>query len=487
MLRDNYYTYNDEYLYFTFNGIHSSEYNLFITNKNDLKIENGVSESSEYTSAMFQEGAYYMGTKRTQKTFKRKCAAGGITLSQYKEMMVWLTQGSRGFLVFDNNPWWGWTVVLDSVGDATIMDRNGKLVVEFDITWKTIGTFLARNRYLAYSHLSDAVKPVVDNNGDILSTCNGTYNESMQGNEWGIPTIYYEYQFDDSGNVTGIKNNSMFILGISNVHQHLNYTYKTDSVGSVQQSSALKILYENIPYVDLATGITDYDNINSVLPVVIEYNGESNLILANDELVETKNYFKYNYQSYGLMQLPSITPKEIHPDAYSENSIVLNEEDFNEYINGEYNAICIVKKLNCAKEYNKDYPDNEYPQRYETYILLDNSGFKASTTYDLDALMLNSYIENIRTLSNTEILIEDGYSRVSDIDEDMSLYEFLFNINANSTFSIDNSFIDKTEQNGYKYYLVKANEIKIYNTGALKYENSNINDAYITVVSCNNL
>ena len=58
MLINNSYYYEDKYMFFTFDGVHSSKYNLFIVNKNDLKIENSIGESSEYVSAMFQEGAY---------------------------------------------------------------------------------------------------------------------------------------------------------------------------------------------------------------------------------------------------------------------------------------------------------------------------------------------------------------------------------------------------------------------------------------------
>ena len=59
-----YYWYNDEFMYFTFNGIHSADYHLFIENSKELTLENSVGASSEYTNAMLQEGTYYMGTSR---------------------------------------------------------------------------------------------------------------------------------------------------------------------------------------------------------------------------------------------------------------------------------------------------------------------------------------------------------------------------------------------------------------------------------------
>ena len=131
-LEKNYYWYNDNCMYFTFKGVRSSDYHLFIQNNKELTIENTVGASSEYINATLQEGTYYMGTSRKQKTFKRKCAAEGLTLQQYKEMMTWLSVGTTGELVFDNNPYWGWTVVLDMVGDATFVGNNNNLIVEFE-------------------------------------------------------------------------------------------------------------------------------------------------------------------------------------------------------------------------------------------------------------------------------------------------------------------------------------------------------------------
>ena len=49
---DLYYWYNDEYMYFTFKGLHSSRYRLFMQNSKELTIENSVGATSEYSNAM---------------------------------------------------------------------------------------------------------------------------------------------------------------------------------------------------------------------------------------------------------------------------------------------------------------------------------------------------------------------------------------------------------------------------------------------------
>lgn len=239
MLINNGYYYEDKYMFFTFDGVHSSKYNLFIVNKNDLKIENSIGESSEYVSAMFQEGAYYTGTKKVQKTFKRKCAAEGLTLSQYKEMMRWLAQGKRGFLSFDSNPWWGWTVVLDTVSDASIIERNDKLVVEFDVTWKTVGTFLARNMYETYYN-NDNEFAATDNN----SICNNIYNDTMQSNEYGIPVICRESDFSYAEQI----NLSELSIGTNLKGARLYFS---------ENSAGLDIIFENGYYIEDKTYNTE--------------------------------------------------------------------------------------------------------------------------------------------------------------------------------------------------------------------------------------
>ena len=85
---ENKYWYEDEFMYFTFAGVTSSKYNLFIENDKNMSIVNTIGASSTFSNAYKQEGTYYLGTSRTQKTFKRKCASRGLTLDQYRDMML---------------------------------------------------------------------------------------------------------------------------------------------------------------------------------------------------------------------------------------------------------------------------------------------------------------------------------------------------------------------------------------------------------------
>lgn len=457
MLRNN-YLHNDEYMYFSFDGVHSSKYNLFIQNNNDLTIENSVGESSGYVSALFQEGSYYTGTKKSQKTFKRKCAAGGLTLSQYKEMMLWLSTGHQGFLVFDYNPWWGWTVVLDSVGDATVMERGGKLLVEFDITFKTIGSYFARNRYAAYYTEHE--------NGSTSSTCNGLPNETMMCNEFGIPVVFME----DAGN--NVCN--YFIQSVNNEHQHLDYDYQLDATNG---SSELTITHNNINYITTKTKKLNQRNRTTTINnnPDIQYLGESNLILCDNELIEFRDdLLETNSQPYGVLQLPALTPKqvELEIDMTLHTIKFKNEDEFYTFINNrDYNYICLTRSI-CGEIPNTYWGEDEqlYPSPFQSFIM-----YKNMSSYNLDATVVEA--------TNNGIVLDE-------------------NVNSGICFGVDvNSQIIITEPNtlmlpqkvyeamskqgvntieNFTCYIGMGNLVQIKLTGTTS-------NNKLTVTSCNNL
>ena len=466
MLRNNKYYYEDRYMYFTFNGIHSSKYNLFIQNKNDLKIENTIGAKSSFVSAAFQEGNYYTGTERTQKTIKRKCAAEGLTLSQYKEMMKWLSAGDTGFLSFDSDPYWGWTVVLDTVGDATFLDRSGGLVVEFELTFKTIGTYLARNRYPAYVGLDEASVDDLTN----TSTCNNRYNTTPSCNEYGIPVIYYE--MDENG----IKNNTYFIQSINNVHQHLNFSYS----GKTDEVTELKIEYRGTPYIDLKT--KQFDDTKEDINFVIDYLGESNLILADNTIVELRDeLLDYNYQGEGILQLSSDAPIELKSVKVEDGQIFI--EDYNElyYLllnNIDYICFTKIKEVDKTATYGDSrWNRNSYPIQYETYLFFVRDEYKSYTaglqnTLDVSEnyseYFVNSNIINVSTDSavNSTTTLSDGSGA---------------NITSTPLFMNNDMLEQDIDWSSFKCYAGKTQQVKITCTNAVD------NTEHITVVSCNNL
>lgn len=284
MLNDNKYYYEDKHLYFWFGGHHSSEYNLFITSKNDLKIENATGASTQYNNAMFQEGVYLLGTSRKQKTFKRKVAAEGLTLDKYKEMMLWLREGATGFLCFDSNPWWGWTVVLESTTDATASYAQDSIIVEFELTWKTIGSYLATNRYE-----SMGIDVIPDANTGYVITNNNPY---------GLPAFFCS----SINNAT----RSYQIINIGNVHQQIDYIGTLNTETGSRFNVAVEQYGDVVQYLDL-----QFAQFSQGDSIALEYYGSSGFTFADGRLAEEHQDFISSSQPNGLLVLSGPAPLEV--------------------------------------------------------------------------------------------------------------------------------------------------------------------------------
>ena len=139
------YYFEDEFLYFTFNDRYSKIYNLFIVNNgDDLQLTSDTGASSSYESPLLGNMSYYQGTSNNQRTFSYTLAAGGLTLPRYREMMLWLAPGQKGFFRKDYDGYWGHEVVVDSIGAVKRYGNSDEFNVEFTINFKTIGIPYAR-------------------------------------------------------------------------------------------------------------------------------------------------------------------------------------------------------------------------------------------------------------------------------------------------------------------------------------------------------
>lgn len=295
------YYYEDSHLYFWFGNHHSSEYKLFITSNHDLTIENTVGSSTEYEGAKFQEGVYLLGTNRKQKTFKRKVASEGLSLDDYHNMMRWLSEGETGFLCFDSNPYWGWTVVLEKVSDATVYYASHGLIVEFELTWKTVGTYLATNRYTSMG---------------IYEVPSSTENYVItSGNPYGLPSFV---KATDS--VTGLIGTYQFydIINIGNHSQQIDFYAKhSPSVSNyVFDLQTIKKYNTTSKATQYATAqLTNLANVD----LIVKYHGGSNLIFINGALAEEHASFSTSSQPNGLLTLTGVPPKELTANVTSQD------------------------------------------------------------------------------------------------------------------------------------------------------------------------
>ena len=346
MLKNNLYCYDDCWTYFWFANVYSKDYNLFITNKNDLTIENTVGASTSFESAAFQDGNYYTGTKKTQKTFKRKCAAEGLTLSRYKEMMTWLEHGTRGMLFFEYDPWWGWLVVLDTVGDAKINPASdGTLIVEFDLTFKTIGTYLAKNRYDAY-YDPDNEYPI---------------ELAASTNQYHIPTITIEEEIvekDIEENLSEYKLD-VYIQGINNYKQEITIN---QSLAQIKTTNII-VDYNDTEYLNVKIQVPTTE---TNLDALINYDSKLNFLFWNNNLIEGSGYYKQSNQEFGILDIKSVSPIKIIPSDVNDNdnetevTIGITPEQYNEIMTKLGDKQLFVCNSQPRKLTNKFSYGNEY-------------------------------------------------------------------------------------------------------------------------------
>jgi hypothetical protein len=140
MLRNNTIPYEDEYVYFTFNNIHSSEYNLYIQNNfEDLKILLNTGASIEYASPKYKNGNYVLGVTHSQREIPLKLVAENLTRAEVLKMTKWLKAGTIGELIFDFASDWTYDTIIEKISDPNLYEQDDDtFVVSFDVTWKTI-------------------------------------------------------------------------------------------------------------------------------------------------------------------------------------------------------------------------------------------------------------------------------------------------------------------------------------------------------------
>lgn len=418
-LEQNYYWYNDEYMYFSFNGHHSSKYHLFIQNSKELTIENTVGSASEYSNAMMQEGTYYLGTSRKQKTFKRKCAAKLGSMQDYRRMMKWLTVGTTGELVFDNDRYWGWTVVLDTVGDATFVQRNNVLIVEFEITFKTIGTYLAHSVYPATWMVEFPTEITTEGELDMSS-----YVDVIGTNQYNIPSIIVmgavdDYFGDDKFSPYGHGYYTYLLLqDISNHKKDIDLSILT------KIPSKFIVAYDGQIYNQTKFNKDDSDTTYS-----LSYNSRTSFAYVDEQPAEENELCKSTYQPNGILNLQSQEPIELHAKSVELEEfrilIKLDDESWNEFKSNNYDYVCISKVNSSHTEYSTSEYIVESNQDY-TADTWSYCGFQnMDDEFDFNIVLKYCNNKNIGTITlveSTKTIIINKKAIDTIIDDDYKIY-----------------------------------------------------------------
>lgn len=274
--------YNDEYVYFTFNGIHSSKYNLMIQNNiDDFKIITNENTSIDYASPKYQNGRYMMGVTRSHRPIPHKLVAYGLTRADANQVAEWLRVGYHGPLVYDYAPDWQYNVVVSKLGDMNLypIEDAKHFVITFDITFETLEGTDAEN-------VQDAVIMLyaeeITKNGKKFY---GLNNSNL------IPAIAC-YNGDGTNNNTKARmsnNEGKYTIPLYIHHLGTGHSLINLSAYVGQGDAQLSIESYNI---DNNASIAYQREAGTQSPIVIDYKTYNHLFFLNNEMPEYKMLYK---------------------------------------------------------------------------------------------------------------------------------------------------------------------------------------------------
>lgn len=154
--------FRDNYTDFSFDDIHSSNFKVWITNKNDLQRSMSPNFSDKFNSPTYGQTRYYEGTTIDKQDFKLSCAAIDITLNEWRAICEWLSPLKSGKLRFDWNDKYYYMVKISKAPSGTMFIRSkidnimGQLyVVEFTLEFTNVYDWAAIGSQAWYENTGD--------------------------------------------------------------------------------------------------------------------------------------------------------------------------------------------------------------------------------------------------------------------------------------------------------------------------------------------
>lgn len=152
---------NDNFLYFTYNGVHSSEFDTFyVNNGEDISFPFSHNVSHKLVSPLNQDRSYWLGSNRGDKKFSMELAVKDKTFYDTEKIFEWLDPSEPGELIIDYRANYLYKVIIDKITDPKIIPRelpNGLIenILLFSITFTSIN-----------SHVAETVTPYQFTNAD---------------------------------------------------------------------------------------------------------------------------------------------------------------------------------------------------------------------------------------------------------------------------------------------------------------------------------
>jgi hypothetical protein len=208
---------------------------------------------------------------------------------------------------------------------------------------------------------------------------------------------------------------------------------------------------------------------------VIDYLGESNLVLADNDIIELRDdIFVTNFQPYGIMQLEADIPIFMSSDSYvvEGGQMIINDLELAYKIANGYGALCFTKELPAGSSTRFDLTEwnhKLYPKNYQTYLYIINID---SPTVNIGDTISSGY---------TALLSEGNLNSALNWLSASQFNSGVTHASAPSLILTLNGTVPNDLMKGYKCYLVKTNLVSIKCSNAIN------NQQFISVTSCNNL
>lgn len=162
--------FRDEYTNFSFNGLQSENFKVWITNKGDLQRNMSPNFSDKFNTPTGSQIRYHEGTTIDKQDFKLSCAAIDVTLSEWGAITEWLSPLKSGKLRFEWNDNYYYMVKI-SRAPSGVMFMSGNIdsvmgqlyTITFTLEFTTVHDWAALGNYAEQNSINDIDVSVYNN------------------------------------------------------------------------------------------------------------------------------------------------------------------------------------------------------------------------------------------------------------------------------------------------------------------------------------
>lgn len=369
LTQGNNYYYYDDYMYFTFNGVHSSKYNLFIENDvEDLKLNISTGAKLEFTSPKYQTGQYLLGATHPQRELpKLKLVANNLTRAQCLEITKWLKPGTQGAFKFDYAPDWEYDVVVSSISDPNLYIQNdSKYIFTTDVQFVTTISPYARVSRDAVLEITENSAPFLPED-EVLNQLIDISFDSNSGESFnhmlGLPSVllynkkYIEVKKEETGEEevgTEAGEGEAIEEGGEEYSGTTHYVYRIHHFGDGESivyidffypvtinegsnipcglnSMFLSVVQNNLSFKNENKISAKYKQTTSVQNHIIKYSGSTNLFFVDNLLPQQA---KFNNELDELVM--QYYPETFNLDSPGSLVEILSKEHFEQLIDTPY-------------------------------------------------------------------------------------------------------------------------------------------------------